>query len=117
MDGTLPPQFNDTLITPTFVDDLATAFDKIISRGPSGILHLVGSSSLSPYALAVKVATTFGYDPALVKEGSLAKYLQTSTRPFAKTVIMSNQKASDLLDMHFVTIDEGLLELKKQQKQ
>jgi len=113
--GKLYPQFTDTTITPTFIDDIATAFDKIIQLKPTGILHTVGSDALSPYQLAQKVAMTYGFDPSVVKEGSLSQYLKTAARPFARKVAMSNQKASDILGMHFASIDEGLEAIKKQQ--
>lgn len=111
--GALNPQFSDSLITPTFVDDIARAFDKIIELKPQGILHLTGSTALSPYELAKKVAAAYGFDPGMVKEGSLAKYLKTANRPFAKTVAMSNAKATKLLGLHFMTIDEGLAAIKR----
>lgn len=113
--GKLYPQFSDSIITPTFIDDIARAFDKLIEIMPDGIFHAVGSTSLSPYELAKKVATAYGFDANLVKEGSLTQYLKTAARPFARHVAMSNAKTSQLLGLHFVTIDEGLTELKKQQ--
>lgn len=113
--GKLYPQFSDSVITPTFIDDIARAFDKIIEVKPSGILHIVGSDSLSPYVLAKKVAVAYGFPEDSVKEGSLAEYLSTASRPFAKTVAMSNAKASQVLGLHFAGIDEGLAEVKKQQ--
>lgn len=112
--GTLYPQFSDSVITPTLIDDIASSLDKIIEQKPQGILHVVGSSPLSPYELARKVAAAYGFDPSAVKEGSLAEYLKSAPRPFAKTVKMSNQKASDLLGIKFATIDEGLETIKKQ---
>lgn len=111
----LYPQFTDTTITPTLIDDIARAFDKIIELKLQGILHTVGSTALSPYELAKKVAVAYGFDPSLVKEGSLTAYLKTAARPFARHVAMSNQKATDLLGTHFMTIDQGLVEIKKQQ--
>ncbi|PIR99255.1 hypothetical protein COT87_00380 [Candidatus Collierbacteria bacterium CG10_big_fil_rev_8_21_14_0_10_44_9] len=113
--GKLYPQFSDTIITPTLIDDIAAAFDKIIALKPSGILHITGSTSLSPFELALKVATAYGFDPNIVKEGSLTEYLKTSARPFARTLAMSNVKATQALGLHFATIDEGLVEIKKQQ--
>lgn len=113
--GTLPPQFSDSTITPTFTDNIAAAFAKIIELKPQGIFHTVGSDSLSPYDLAKKVATAYSFDPSLVKEGSLTEYLKTSTHPFARSVTMSNQKATDTLGLHFATVDEGLAEIKNQQ--
>lgn len=113
--GNLNPQFSDTLITPTFVDDIARAFDKCIELTPQGIYHTVGSTALSPYDLAQRVAISYEMDPALVIEGSLAEYQKSSDRPFARTVAVSNAKATKDFGIHFATIDEGLSELKKQQ--
>lgn len=113
--GKLYPQFSDSVITPTLIDDIARAFDKIVELRPQGILHTVGSDALSPYALAQKVAVSYGFDKSLVKEGSLTEYLKTASRPFARTVNMSNGKASTVLGLHFAGIDEGLAEIKKQQ--
>lgn len=113
--GKLYPQFADSVITPTFIDDIARAFDKIIELKPSGILHIVGSDSMSPYLLAKKVASAYGFDASVVKEGSLEEYLKTASRPFAKQVAMSNQKATKVLGLNFASLDEGLAEVKKQQ--
>jgi len=106
--GKLYPQFTDTIITPTFIDDIATGFNEIMSRSATGIYHLVGSSSLSPYDLAVKVAIQFGFDPLVVKKGSLTEYLKSASRPFARYVAMSNSKATRELGINFATIEKGL---------
>jgi dTDP-4-dehydrorhamnose reductase len=113
--GKLYPQFGDTIITPTFVDDIARAFDKIIELKPQGIYHVTGSTSLSPYELAQKVAVSYGFGIDVVKEGSLVEYLKTASRPFAARVAMDNSKAAKDLGLAFAGIDEGLAEIKKQQ--
>lgn len=113
--GKLYPQFSDSIITPTLIDDIAVAFDKIIDTKPQGIFHTVGSTSLSPYELAKKVARAYGFPESDVKEGSLTEYLKTAARPFARNVAMSNQKASQQLGIHFATLDEGMEIIKKQQ--
>lgn len=111
----LPPQFSDTLITPTFIDDIALAFDKLIEQKPSGIFHTVGSSALSPFELAQKVALAYGFDPQLVKAGSLTKYMQSTARPFARYAAISNIQTSIKLGLHFASLEEGLAIIKKQQ--
>ena len=126
--GKLYPQFSDTVITPTFIDDIARGFDQLITLHPQGIFHLVGSDSLSPYSLAQKVATAYDFDPSLVKEGSLTQYLKTASlastsdgesrraaRPFARHVAMSNAHTSQALDLHFATVDTGLEAILAQQ--
>lgn len=113
--GKLYPQFTDTIITPTLTDDIARAFAVLVDRQLTGIYHVVGSTSLSPYDLAKKVAETYGFDPSLVKEGSLTEYQKTATRPFARYVAMSNTKATNELGLSFASIEAGLSEIKKQQ--
>lgn len=113
--GKIYPQFSDTIITPTLIDDIAKAFDKLIELKPAGIFHTVGSDALSPYQLAQKVAVAYGFNPELVKEGSLTEYLKTAARPFARTVEMSNQVTSKALNIKFATLEEGLAIIKAQQ--
>lgn len=112
---TLPPQFSDTEITPTFVDDIATGFATLIRQQRTGIYHLVGSTSLSPYHLAQKVAATYGFDTSLVEEGTLTEYLTTHPRPFARHGRISNEYTSKVLGLTFHTIESGLIELINQQ--
>lgn len=113
-DESLYPQFSDMIITPTFVDDLALSIEKMFEQQPQGIYHLHNSTSLSPFELAKKVATTFGFDPKSVKEGSLEEYLQTTDRPYQKTLRMSNKKVQKELGIELKTFDEALGEVKKQ---
>lgn len=113
--STLPRQFTDTIITPTFVDDIAVAFDTVITRKPRGIYHITGSSALSPFKLAQLVASTYGLDMASVKEGSLSTYLETHAPTIPRTVAMSNAKATSELGLSFHTIGAGLAAIKNQQ--
>ncbi len=113
--GQLYPQFSDSTITPTFIDDIARAFAAAADKKPRGIYHIVGNSSLSPYQLAQKVAIAYGFDLLVVKEGSLTEYLKSATRPFARHVAISNAKAAAELGLKFADIDQGIAEIKKQQ--
>jgi dTDP-4-dehydrorhamnose reductase len=106
--GHLYPQFSDSTITPTYVDDIARGFAKLVEDKSHGLYHFVGSTSLSPYELARQIATAFGFDPNVVKKGSLTEYLQTASRPFARHVAMSNSKAQKDLGLTFATLAEGL---------
>lgn len=114
--GSLPPQFVDTTITPTFVDDIAKAFDASIRLGSMGIYHVVGDTSLSPYELAKKVAKAYGFDPTIVKSSKLIDYLKTATRPIARNTALSNAKATHDFGINFANIDTGLSNIINQQK-
>lgn len=113
--ASLPPQFTDTIITPTFVDDIAHGFAALVRQQSQGIYHLVGTSHLSPYQLAQQVAKVFGFDPALVKPGTLAAYLADHPRPFAKNGTISNIATSAALNLTFADIETGLRQLKDQE--
>lgn len=114
--GTLPPQFTDTIITPTFIDDIARGFDKVITHKPTGIFHFTGSTHLSPYDLACQVAAVYNLDSRQVGKGSLTAYLAKNPRPFARYSALSNAKAKSELGLDFVTIEQGLAAIKKQQE-
>lgn len=107
VNGTLPPAFTDHIITPVFVDDLATVFDRCIERKPTGIFHAVGSSWHSDFELAQMVDQIFDLG-STVQEGSLEQYLKTATRPYQKTMKMSNAKLQKELGVTMKTVEEGL---------
>lgn len=111
----LNPQFEDQIITPTFIDDIAEAMAVIIKEKPQGVYHLVSSSFISPYALALKVADIFQFDKNLVKKGSLEEYLKQNptSRPYQKNLALSNKKIQKL-GIKTKTIDEALSVLRKQ---
>lgn len=113
--GTLYPQFADTTITPTFIDDIARGFAQIIKTQKTGIFHLVGSDSMSPYQLAQSVAQAYGFDPSLVQKGSLSEYLANNPRPFARFATLDNSRVKSELGFTPLTLAEGLRELKSQQ--
>ncbi|MBP8590996.1 NAD(P)-dependent oxidoreductase [Candidatus Shapirobacteria bacterium] len=96
---TLYPLFADQVITPTFIDDFADGIDYFLKEKPTGIFHLVGESHLSPYGVGKEVARTFGFDPKLVKKGSLRDYERNAppgSRPFQKNLALDNQKITSL---------------------
>ena len=107
--------FTDQITTPTFIDDIALGLDYFFGHQPSGIFHLVGSSSQSPFDLGCLVADTFGFDKNLVQPSSLASYLssQPSPRPYQKNLSLSNQKVKNLGILP-KDIKHGLLDMKTQ---
>ncbi|MEI6690865.1 MAG: SDR family oxidoreductase [bacterium] len=111
----LYPQFGDTIITPTLIDDIARGFDVFVNNKPVGVFHLVGSDSMSPYKFAQAVATAYGYDKNKVKEGSLSQYLVSNPRPFARYAKMSDEKFIKLAGWKPMTLAQGLAEIKRQQ--
>jgi dTDP-4-dehydrorhamnose reductase len=108
--------FSDQTCTYTFIDDIANALNYFIDNKTTGIYHLVGSSSHSPYDICLKIAEVFGLDKKLISASNLDEYIKSQpsdSRPWQKTLITSNQKATDL-GLNFKTLIESLEEIKKQ---
>ncbi len=109
--------FSDQIITPTFIDDIVKALEKIFIIKPQGIFHLVGSTPLSPYELALMVANIFDLPKEKIIETSLSEYLkQKDIRPRQHYLPLSNMKLKEKLGVRLLNIREALLKMKQQMK-
>lgn len=108
--------FTDQTITPTFIDDICMIVNQCLIQQPQEIFHCVGSSSLSPYSLALKIASIFSLDKSLIKRSSLANYLkkEDGNRPRQKNLMISNKKLESQFGIKMLTIEKALAKLKKQ---
>lgn len=101
---------DDTMITPTFIDDIALGLKYLFNHFQPSIYHLVGSDSLSPYDAGLLIAETFNLDKSLINKISAEKYfINKAQRP--KQAIIKSIK-NDFYKMK--TFKEGLLEIKRQ---
>lgn len=108
--------FSDQICTYTFIDDIAYAIAYFLKNKTKGTYHLVGSSSHSPYQMALEVAKVFELDKNLIIPNSLEDYIKSQpegSRPWQKNLITSNQKITDL-GIKFKTLAEGLKKIKEQ---
>jgi len=110
----LYPMFTDHTLTPAFIDDIARAIKVCLDERPTGLYHVVGSSFVSDYELACTIADVFNLNKSQVKKGKLSEYLKTIKRPYQKHLKTSNKKLKDELGVTMSTLEEGLLEMKKQ---
>ena len=106
--------FTDTIFTPTFVDDIAVAIKMILTKSPTGIFHVVGSTALSPFAAAKEVTKVFDLDKKLIKPQKLDDYLKSGGRPYPKFAGLSNEKLKRELGVTMRKFPDALLEMKKQ---
>ncbi|OGK55355.1 hypothetical protein A3B56_00990 [Candidatus Roizmanbacteria bacterium RIFCSPLOWO2_01_FULL_45_11] len=99
----------DMVFTPTLVEDIAHAIDVLVANSSSGIYHVVGSQSLSPYEAALAIASVFGYDKALVQKIGMDEfYREKAPRPqYLRT---SNKKIGQL-GITMKGFEEGLRKL------
>ena len=56
----------DSLMTPTFIDDIAYGLKYLFNNHSPETYHLVGGNSLSPYDAAVLTADKFNLDKSLI---------------------------------------------------
>jgi dTDP-4-dehydrorhamnose reductase len=99
----------DSLMTPTFIDDIAYGLKYLINNYSPEIYHLVGSDSLSPYDAAIKVAETFGLDKSLIRKTTYEEYIKGKAKlpQFADF----RSKKNNFYKMR--TFEQGLDEIKK----
>lgn len=108
--------FSDQICTYTYIDDIAIALGYFIENKTTGIYHLVGSSFHSPFQMCQEVAKVFGLNQDLISASSLDEFIKSQpegSRPWQKTLITSNQKATNL-GLNFCTLEEGLNKIKEQ---
>jgi len=68
----------DSLIVPTFIDDIGYALKKfLLSKNfKPEIFHLVGTQAISPYEVGKIIAKTFGLDESLIKATTYEEYFK-----------------------------------------
>ena len=100
---------SDQIITPTFIDDIVYGLEFLLQQKVFGIIHLTGSSSLSPFDIGTKIKETFGFSTTINESRLADVYAGKAARPFQS--IMKNDK---LRTLGFVpkTFDEGLALIK-----
>ncbi len=85
----------DQQITPTFIDDFSNAFDQLIQQERTGIYHVVGSQSLSPYEAALAIAEKFECDTSLITEIT-NEVFNAGKAPRPANLTISNKKIKEL---------------------
>lgn len=102
----------DHIMTPTYVDDIAAAIQKLIESSATGIYHIVGSQFISPFDAAMLLAQTFHLDTNLIKKTTRDKFFKNrAPRPF--NLSLKNDKIRKL-GVEMRSFEGGLKEIKKQ---
>ncbi len=100
----------DHIMTPTFIDDIAHALDKLIANSQSGIYHVVGSQFVSPYEAAGLIAHAFGLNSSLISKTTKEEFFKNKApRPF--NLSLKNDKIQRL-GVKMKSFEEGLFSLK-----
>lgn len=100
----------DSLMTPTFIDDIASGLKYLMTNYSPEVYHLVGKESLSPYDACLKIAKTFDLDSSLIGKTTLAEYI-VGKAPLPRLAKIVSKKNTFTQMSSF---EEGLLRIKEQ---
>lgn len=100
------PGFTDAIFSPLLVNDAASALLDLAVFDVSGIFNVVGSESISKYEFARRVATTFGYDPCLVRPATVSDARMKAPRPLNTSLDIA--KLTSLLGHEMPDVATGL---------
>jgi dTDP-4-dehydrorhamnose reductase len=77
----------DHIMTPTYIDDIATALEKLLTQNKTGIYHVTGSQSLTPYEASIIIAQKNNLKKSLISQTSRKMFFKDrAPRPFNLTV-------------------------------
>lgn len=100
----------DSLMTPTFIDDIAYGLKYLFNNYSPEIYHLIGSDSLSPYDACLMVAEKFNLNISLIGKTTYEEYVKGK----AALPKLANIKSKKNNFYKMKTFEEGLTEVVKQ---
>lgn len=72
---------SDQIRTPTSVEDVALGLIDLTKKELSGIYHISGTETLTPYDMAIITADFFGLDKNLIQKTITSSFVQPARRP------------------------------------
>lgn len=106
--------FIDQFNTPTLVDDISEIILKFFESDKVGLYNVVGSSCISRYEFALKLAEKFHLDKNLIKPIPSKQKNQVAPRP--ENGCLDNSKLENELNFTFSDIDTGIETIYEQSK-
>jgi dTDP-4-dehydrorhamnose reductase len=100
----------DSLMTPTFIDDIAYGLKYLLNNFSPEIYHLVGSNSLSPYDACQLVAEKFNLDKSLIGKTTYEEYVKG--KALLPKLADIRSKKNNFYTMK--TFEQGIEEIKNQ---
>ena len=102
----------DHKFSPTLIDDICSAIDSLVKHNCSGIFHVVGSQTLTPYEAAILIAKEFDLDISRIGKTTRSEFFNNRA-PRAFQLGLKNDKI-EKLGIKMKTFEEGLREVKRQ---
>lgn len=100
----------NSLMTPTFIDDIAFGLKYLFNHYSPEVFHLVGSQSISPFEAASKIAQVFNLDNSLIEKTTYEEYIKN--KPGLPKLADIRSKKNNFWKMK--SFEEGLWEIKSQ---
>ena len=100
----------DSLMTPTFIDDIAYGLKYLFNNYSPEVFHLMGGKAISPYEAALLVAEKFNLDKSLIGKTTYEEYVKGK----ARLPRLGNIRSKKNNFWKMKTFAEGLEEIKKQ---
>jgi dTDP-4-dehydrorhamnose reductase len=97
---------NDQVRTPTYVEDLATGILLVINRQATGVFHISGKDTLTPYQMALATADRLSLNRQLIREVDATSFSQPGRRPPKTGFVIS--KAAKELGFEPLSFEEAL---------
>lgn len=105
----------DQRVTPTVVNDIATALKTIIETGTTGLYHVSSTDSVTPGEFAKTIAEVFQLDYSLVEEITLDEYNKSKKAKLLKFSWLNPTKFEREFGEGILhTVEEGLVLFKKE---
>lgn len=105
---------SDQIFCPTFVDDLATAIQKLLICDTRGIYHVISSNGITPYQAATHIAKEFSFRSPHITSISYDQYFSGKALP-PRHALLKHDKI-DALGIKLHTFDQGLHTVKLQER-
>ena len=101
--------FTDQYRTATYVLDLVKGIDAMVRKPASGIYHISGAETFSPFDMAQRVAAHFGFDPQRVQPVTRQEWAEPARRPVR--ALLAIDKAKRDLGYAPVSLDTVMTDL------
>jgi dTDP-4-dehydrorhamnose reductase len=103
--------YTDLHGSPTLIDDIASATEKLLDNGCVGTYHISGPDCISRYEMALTIAKVFGFDTNLILPSLSSEKPMKARRPKDSSLDITKLKKEGMFTTSF---EEGILVLKKQ---
>jgi len=106
--------FDDYSVSSIYVGDLAQVLVSLLDFPARGVRHVGASTAMTKYLFGVEVAKTFGFDPELIRRGSVADAEDLTAR--GKNLGLSSEKTANLIGASLPSTIEGIRTARRDQE-